>query len=180
MGIGRHANVVHLIDFGLSKEFRDPNIHLHIPFKEGLGLVGTTAFASINCHLGLEQGRQDDLESLAYILFYFMWGFLPWQGLGQQDILESKRGFTTLDLFCELPPEFRILFEHSRSLSFEGKPNYDHFCHLFDNLLVKEGLQSNVAFDWDVAGASIPVQDFEITSDFPPREPNPSYKRRLR
>ena len=180
MGVGRHANVVHLIDFGLSKEFRDPNTHLHIPFKEGLGLVGTAAFASINCHLGLEQGRRDDLESLAYILFYFMWGFLPWHSLGYKDILKSKRSITTLAMFHELPLEFRMLFEHCHSLSFEGKPNYDHFCRLFDNLLVKEGLQSNVAFDWDVAGAGIPVQDFEITSDFPPREPNPSYKRRLR
>ena len=152
------------------------NTHLVIPFKKGLGLIGTTAFASINSHLGSEQGRQDDLESLAYILFYFMWGFLLWQGLGQQDILESKQGFTTLDLFCELPLEFCTLFEHFCLLSFEGKPNYNHFCHLFDNLLVKEGLQSNMVFNWDVAGASILVQDFEITSDFPPYEPHPSYK----
>ena len=108
-----------------------------------------------------------------------MWGFLLWQGLGQQDILKSKQGFTTLDLFCELLPEFHTLFEHSHLLSFKGKPTYDHFCHLFNNLLVKEGLQSNVAFDWDIAGASIPVQDFEITSDFPPCEPNLSYKRHL-
>ena len=180
MGVGRHANVVHLIDFGLSKEFRDPNTHLHIPLKEGLGLVGTADFASINSHLGSELGRRDDLESLAYILLYFMWGFLPWQGLGKHDILEGKRGITTLDLFRELPPEFRMLFEHSRSLSFEGKPNYDHFCHLFDDLLVKEGLQNDVAFDWDVAGAEILGRDFKITGDFPPRDCSPSYKRRLR
>ena len=180
MDVGKHANVVHLIDFGLSKQFRDPNTHLHIPFKKDLGLVGTATFASINSHLGSELGRRDDLESLVYILFYFMWGFLPWQGLGQQDMLKSKRSIATLDVFHQLPPEFRMLFEHCRSLSFESKPNYDHFCHLFDNLLVKEGLQSDMTFDWDVADAEISGQDFKAASDFPPRERNHPYKRRLR
>ena len=179
MGVGWRASVVYLIDFGLSKEFRDPNTHQHIPLNKGLGLIGTTAFASINSHLGLELGRQDDLESLAYILFYFLWGFLPWQGLGGQDILESKRGITTLDLYRDLPPEFRAFFEHCRSLSFDGRPDYDHFRNLFDNLLVKEGLQGDVAFDWDVAGAKISGRDFKITHDVPPHKRSPSPKRRM-
>jgi hypothetical protein len=44
MGVGKHANIVHLVDFGLSKEFRDPNTHMHIPLKEGLGLARTATF----------------------------------------------------------------------------------------------------------------------------------------
>jgi len=176
VGVGKHTNVVHLIDFGLSKEFQDPNTHLHIPFKKDLGPVGTATFMSINSHLSSELGRRDDLESVVYILFYFMWGFLPWQGLGHQDILKSKRSITTLAMFHELPPEFRMLFEHCCSLSFEGKPNYNHFCCLFDDLLVKEGLQSDMTFDWDVAGAEISGRDFKTASDFPLHERNPPYK----
>jgi serine/threonine protein kinase len=181
MGVGRHANVVHLIDFGLSKEFRDPDTHLHIPFNKGLGFTGTADFASINSHLGLELGRRDDLESLAYILFYFLWGFLPWQGLGMEgkDILESKRGITTHELFQTLPLEVRVLFEHCRSLSFSGKPNYDHLGHLFDDLLLKGGYQSDVVFDWDGAGDKNPVRDARITSDIPQHVRNPSRKRRM-
>ena len=58
LGAGKHANLVYIIDFGLSKEFRDPNTCAHIPYSCGCGFTGTTAFTSINSHLGLELGRR--------------------------------------------------------------------------------------------------------------------------
>ena len=154
MGVGKRTHIVHVIDFGLLKEYWDPNTHLHIPFKEGLGLIETTSFAPINSHLGLELRRRDDMESLTYMLFYFLWGFLPWQGFRfAEDVLRSKRGIITLDLFHKLPPEFCMFFEHCCSLSFDGKPNYNHFRCLFDDLLVKERFQSDVTFNWNVTGS---------------------------
>lgn len=82
MGTGKAAHLVNVIDFGLAKKFRDPRTSNHIPYKQdGYHGVGTSLFAAINTHLGVESSRRDDLESLAYMLVYFLRGSLPWRKL---------------------------------------------------------------------------------------------------
>ena len=90
-----------------------------------------------------------------------------------EGILESKQGLTELDLFHKLPPEFRAFFEHCRTLAFDGKPNYDHISLLFDNLLVKEGFQGDMAFDWET---NLREEVLKIMGDVSLHGHGPSYK----
>ena len=81
--IGTHKNKsqVYIIDFGLSKSYIDPDTKNHYSFKEDRRFVGTPRYASLNTHLGVRQSRRDDLESIIFILVYFLKGDLPWQGV---------------------------------------------------------------------------------------------------
>jgi serine/threonine protein kinase len=80
-GSGDDRKIVYVIDFGLAKRYRDLKTGQHIPIKGGKSLVGTARYASIASHEGYEQCRRDDLESLGYLLLYFLIGKLPWQGV---------------------------------------------------------------------------------------------------
>ncbi|KAJ8521588.1 hypothetical protein ONZ45_g1767 [Pleurotus djamor] len=85
MGTGKSAHLVNVIDFGLAKKFRDPRTGLHIPYRQdSIHGVGTSLFASINTHMGIECSRRDDLESLSYMLIYFLRGTLPWRKIRYQ------------------------------------------------------------------------------------------------
>ncbi|XP_010556910.1 PREDICTED: casein kinase 1-like protein 8 [Tarenaya hassleriana] len=157
MGLGRKANQVYVIDYGLAKKFRDLQTHRHIPYRENKNLTGTARYASVNTHLGIEQSRRDDLESLGYVLMYFLRGSLPWQGLRagtkkqKYDKISEKKRLTPVEVLCKsYPPEFTSYFLYVRSLRFEDKPDYPYLKKLFRDLFIREGYQFDYVFDWTI------------------------------
>lgn len=127
---GINSHEIYLVDFGLSKKFRDAGGQ-HIPYHSGKSLTGTVRYASINTHRGIQQSRRDDLESLGYVLLFLLKKKLPWAGLpaaDQQDQNEkvARMKYTLpLETLCEgLPPAFLYYFRYIRKLEYDATPDY--------------------------------------------------------
>jgi casein kinase 1 alpha len=160
MGIGRHCNKVFLIDYGLAKKYRDNRTRQHIPYREDKNLTGTARYASINAHLGIEQSRRDDMESLGYVLMYFNRGSLPWQGLKVQKAATKKQKYekisekkmsTPVEILCKgFSAEFAMYLNYCRGLRFEEAPDYMYLRQLFRILFRTLNHQYDYVFDWTI------------------------------
>ncbi|XP_072935872.1 casein kinase I-like isoform X2 [Epargyreus clarus] len=157
MGIGRHCNKLYMIDFGLAKKFRDLRTRAHIIYREDKNLTGTARYASINAHLGIEQSRRDDLESLGYVLMYFNRGSLPWQGLKaitkkqKYERISEKKMSTPVEVLCKgFPAEFAMYLNYCRGLTFDEGPDYMYLRQLFRILFRTMNYQYDYTFDWTI------------------------------
>ena len=155
VGKGEKENIIFLIDYGLSKRYRDEQTRIHISYKDNKSLTGTARFASRNAHNGIEQTRRDDLESLGYVFLYFLKGSLPWQGLKikektekYQKIREMKNSVSAKDLFKGYPDEFIQYMEYCFNLKFEEEPNYRNMINMFKELFKNRDYENDLAYDW--------------------------------
>ncbi|KAG0696605.1 casein kinase 1, partial [Suillus ampliporus] len=139
MGLGNLRHTAFIIDFGIAKTYWNATTGDHVPFHHGQSLSGIPAFTSINNHLGIEPGRRDDLESLTYMLIYFLCGSLPWltsdnEKLSGSTILKRKACATIADICHDIPVEFVTILIYTRSLAFAEDPDYDHLRSLLHSL----------------------------------------------
>ena len=151
----KSANVIHVVDFGMAKQYRDPKTKQHIPYRERKSLSGTARYMSINTHLGREQSRRDDLEALGHVFMYFLRGGLPWQGLKAatnkqkyEKIGEKKQTTAIKDLCDGFPEEFNKYLGYVRNLGFEDTPDYDYLRDLFTQALKNTGEVEDAEYDW--------------------------------
>ncbi|KAE9408487.1 kinase-like protein [Gymnopus androsaceus JB14] len=151
----KSASTIHITDFGMAKHYRDPKTKVHIPYRENKSSPGTVRYMSINTHLGREQSRRDDLESLGYVFMYFLRGRLPWQDLRAQtdeqlyEKIGEKKQTTPISELCEgFPKEFAIYMDYVRKLSFQETPDYDFLRDLFTKVLKNATDRMTKSYDW--------------------------------
>ncbi len=128
------------IDFGLAKKYTNKKGE-HIPFAENKRFCGTARYASIAAHKNVEQGRKDDLESIAYILIYLYKGKLPWQNIKNKDkkiryklIGDQKEALTEEELCEGMPRQYCVFLKYVRTMDFDEKPHYTALQKMFSKL----------------------------------------------
>ena len=173
IGRGLKSHIVYILDFGLSKKYWSVSHKCHLPFIKGKKLTGTARYASINALSGCEQSRRDDLESIGYIIMYFIRGSLPWQGLKvnkkedrYKKICEKKKETSAKDLCAGFPSEFETFVSYTRNLQFTEVPNYSYLRSLLKTVLKKGGFTYDFFYDWCTTKPHIKPDDPIYTNDY--------------
>ena len=155
MGLDELSDNVYLIDFGLAKKYRSIKTLIQYPLIKKKQLTGTARYASINALKGYEHSRRDDLESVGYILIYFLKGKLPWQNIKAttkedkyQKILEKKMEISSKELYKGYPNELAEFLEYTKNIEYNERPNYDMLRKLFDDIMLKEKYNYDYIYDW--------------------------------
>lgn len=155
IGLGKASSTLYLIDFGLSKRYRDPVSGLHIPYKESQNFTGTARYASINTHIGIEQSRRDDLESIGYLLIYFLKGKLPWQNIPaltkkeKYEKIKQKKSILPPEKLCkDMPAEFATYLSYCHKLKFNERPDYAFLIRQFKDLFFQKSYFVDQIYDW--------------------------------
>ena len=155
MGAQEDNAKLYILDFGLAKKYRSSRTLIQYPYVKKKKLTGTARYASIHALEAYEQSRRDDLESVGYVLMYFLRGNLPWQGLkvrSKEDrykkILEKKKETSSQDLCKDFPHEFFEYVDYSRKLEYEENPDYDFLRQRFLDVLKGLKEEMDYIYDW--------------------------------
>ena len=97
--------------------------------------------------------RRDDLESIGYILIYFLRGNLPWLrvnlpwlGIGEIEMMKLD---TPVDVLCQGHPiEFSMYINYCRGLRFDEDPDYAYLRRMFKELFENQGFKRDFIYDW--------------------------------
>uniref|UniRef100_A0A0R3RRL8 non-specific serine/threonine protein kinase n=1 Tax=Elaeophora elaphi TaxID=1147741 RepID=A0A0R3RRL8_9BILA len=150
---GRDCRTIFMIDYGMVRSFivEDSNtgkITIRKPRKRVL-LRGTLRYCSPNVHRRIEQGRNDDLLSLLYMLIELCSG-LPWNTIKDEKVLlQMKEGITTDKLFKETPIEFAPVYDHLMKLKYKDRPDYKFIYDQFMKGIRRLGTHFVDAYDWE-------------------------------
>ena len=155
MGLNDLSQYVYILDFGLAKKYRSSRTLEQFPFVNRRKITGTARYASINALRGYEQSRRDDLESVGYVLVFFLKGRLPWMGMQAKTkehkykkILQKKIDISTKDLCEYLPEEMEIILDYVKNLEYTESPDYEMLRGYFNSMIRKVHSKFDYVYDW--------------------------------
>jgi serine/threonine protein kinase len=143
VGLDNQSNKIYLIDFSFSKTYM--NNQKHIEEKIINKLIGTPNYVSLNVHNGVEPSRRDDIESIIYILYYCLYGYIPWNNCQIRDIYEKKKN---LEDNYAVSAFIRVLLTYVRSLKFKDVPDYTYICSILKKEFSENNLTNTIEFEW--------------------------------
>ena len=163
----RDKRIIYLIDFGISKKYRSDRTKKHIQFNITKTMCGTARYASMNALSGLQLSRRDDLESLSYMILYFLTKKLPWQGITAKSLVtrykkiyEKKSELEKWDKFLSLPIQIQNFIKYCRNLGFSEDPNYKLMKNFFYDLMKQNDYIDDKNFSWiddkSILGSKLP------------------------
>ena len=155
MGLGEKNLDLHIIDFGFAKKYKSMTKNKIYPLTENHDLTGTSRYASINAMKGFQQSCRDDLESLGYMLYYFLRGNLPWMGIKEKKkeildkkILEKKEETVNEILGKDLPIQFCEFLTYAKNLKYDDTPDYNLFKGKMMEVICLGGQTFDKIYDW--------------------------------
>uniref|UniRef100_A0A1I7ZED1 Protein kinase domain-containing protein n=1 Tax=Steinernema glaseri TaxID=37863 RepID=A0A1I7ZED1_9BILA len=147
---GRETKVVHLLDFGLAREY--------ITVTNGKEILiplftyyfrGTTRYCSANTHTRSEQGRPDDLWSMLYVLAE-MRGPLPWNHLREKkEVGLAKAATSDVRLLAKCPIQMLEIPKHLRELGYYSRPDYLLIYNTLNGVMNTYGYKLMDPYDWE-------------------------------
>uniref|UniRef100_A0A1P6C2K2 Protein kinase domain containing protein n=1 Tax=Brugia malayi TaxID=6279 RepID=A0A1P6C2K2_BRUMA len=148
---GQAIHIIHILDFGLSREYvirNNGSVKLRMPRTNTL-FRGTIRYCSANTHTRNEQGRPDDLWSMVYVLVE-MRGPLPWDNIRGKDEI-GKAKFQTLDttLCSNSPKELLDITTHLRTLDYYTRPNYSYIYERLYKVMQNCNYKFSDPYDWE-------------------------------
>ncbi|PAV88014.1 hypothetical protein WR25_20271 [Diploscapter pachys] len=149
------ARIVHVLDFGLSRQYAYMNKTTgEFTARKARGTAefrGTLRYVSPNVHFKLEQGRQDDLWSLFYVLIELHCG-LPWQTDRDKSMVEEKKcHMSDKDVCLNFPAEMHCVLPHLRECNVYTRPDYSFSLYYGALLKVmkRTGTKPTDPYDWE-------------------------------
>ena len=128
---------IYLIDFGISKSYIN-DLGKHVKMEQEEETSGNYFYRSIHNHKKWKHSRRDDLLSIGYMMFFYIYGNFLYD-INEKELVILKKNcyynlFPTLSklITCgKINDMIFNYFNYCNNLSFNEKPDYEYLKNIF-------------------------------------------------